>query len=103
DLVYSGPLYDHMLIEGDKIRLHFEHTGSGLVARDGKPLSHFTIAGADGNFVEAQAKIDGDTVVVWSEQVKSPRAVRYGWHQAAEPHPSTPEALPASPFRPDPP
>ena len=100
-LVYSGPLYKSMTIEGGKVRLAFDHVGSGLVSRDGKPLSWFTIAGADGKFVEATATIDGETVVVGADSVSAPKAVRFGWDQLAEPNLSNKDGLPASPFRTD--
>jgi sialate O-acetylesterase len=67
-----------MQVEGDKIRLKFTHLGGGLVAKDG-PLKWFTIAGTDGTYVPAAATIDGDTVVVHSDQVKAPVNVRYAW------------------------
>jgi sialate O-acetylesterase len=101
DLVYSGPLYKSMSVEGGKIRIHFDHIGSGLASRDGKPLTWFTIAAADKNFLKANAKIDGDTVLVWSDTVAKPAAVRFGWHQEAEPNLINKEGLPASPFRTD--
>jgi sialate O-acetylesterase len=100
-LVYSGPLLKSAKVEGDKIRISFDHVGGGLVALDGQPLSHFTIAGADGTFVEAQATIDGETVVVHADSVKEPQHVRFGWHEEAEPNLSNKEGLPASPFRTD--
>lgn len=100
-LVYSGPLYRSMKIEGDKIRLSFNHTGSGLTTRDGKELTHFTIATEDKNFVQAKAAIDGKTVIVSSEGVKKPVAVRYGWSNAAQPNLANKEGLPASSFRTD--
>lgn len=78
DLEYSGPVYEAMQVEGDKIRLKFSHLGGGLVARGG-PLKWFTIAGADGKFVPADATIDGDTVLVHSDAVPAPTAVRYAW------------------------
>jgi len=99
DLVYSGPLYKSKKIEGDKIRVSFEHVGGGLVSRDGKPLSWFEIAGKDGKFVKAEAKIEGETVLVWSDDVKNPRHVRFGWNKIAEPNLSNKDGLPASPFR----
>ncbi len=99
DLVYSGPLYKSMEVDGDKIRLHFEHVGDGLVARDDKPLSHFQIAGEDGMFVDATASIDGGTVVVSAASVSQPKHVRFAWHQLAEPNLSNKNGLPASPFR----
>jgi sialate O-acetylesterase len=99
DLVHSGPLYRSMEVEGGRIRLHFDHTGGGLVSRDGEPLRRFEIAGDDREYVAAEAKIDGDTVVVWSAAVSRPSAVRFGWHQEAQPNLSNREGLPASPFR----
>ena len=100
DIVCSGPLYDSMSVEGAKIRLKMKHVGGGLVARDG-PLTHFTIAGSDGDFQEATAVIDGDTIVVSAAGVDSPTAVRFGWHQEAEPNLFNAAGLPASPFRTD--
>ncbi len=99
--VYSGPLYKGMKVEGNKIRLRFDHVGGGLTSRDGKPLTHFTIAGEDKNFVPAQAEIDGNTIVVSSPQVAKPVAVRFAWHQEAEPNLANKAGLPASPFRTD--
>ena len=101
DLVYSGPLYKSMEIEGNSIRIHFEHVGSGLVSRDGEPLSWVQIAGEDQQFADAVAVIDGETVVVSSDSVESPVAVRLGWHQTAEPNLMNKEGLPVSPFRTD--
>ena len=71
DLVYSGPLYKAMKVEGDKIRLSFDHTGGALVSRDGKPLTWFTIAGKEKKFVEAKAEIDGQTIIVSSNSISS--------------------------------
>ena len=99
DLVYSGPLYKSMKVEGKKIRLSFAHTGGGLKSRDGKPLKEFQIAGADGRFVPAKATIDGKTVLVESEKVASPTQVRFGWHKTTNPNLMNKEGLPASPFR----
>jgi len=98
-IVYSGPLYRSMSIEGNKARIHFDHAGGGLVSRDGQPLTHFQIAGEDGEFVDAKAEIDGESVLVWAEGVSKPAAVRFAWHQEAEPNLSNKEGLPASPFR----
>ncbi|OHB72802.1 MAG: hypothetical protein A2V70_18230 [Planctomycetes bacterium RBG_13_63_9] len=101
DLVYSGPLYKSMTVEGDKIRIRFNHVGGGLVAKDGEPLSEFTIAGEDQKFVPAVATIEGDSVVVRSDEVPKPVAVRFGWHDTASPNLLNKEGLPASPFRTD--
>jgi sialate O-acetylesterase len=68
-----------MKVEADAIRLQFSHLGGGLVAKGGEPLSWFVIAGADLKFVPAQARIDGNTVVVSSPEVPAPVAVRYAW------------------------
>ena len=97
---YSGPLYDSMTAKGGKITLSFKHVGGGLVAKDGE-LKGFTIAGADKQFVPAQAKIEGSTVVVSAEGVAAPKAVRYGWANVPDVNLYNKEGLPASPFRSD--
>jgi len=98
-LVYSGPLYKSMKIEGNKIRLSFAHVGGGLKSRDGKPLSEFEIAGADGKFVAAEATIDGDTVIVKAKEVAAPTQAQFGWRNEANPNLTNKEGLPASPFQ----
>lgn len=100
-IVFSGPLYDDMKIRGNKIELSFDHVGGGLVSRDGKALTYFTIAGDDKKFVEACAEIVGKKIVVSSDAVAKPVAVRFAMHQQAEPNFSNKEGLPASPFRTD--
>jgi sialate O-acetylesterase len=100
DIVYSGPLYKKMKIEKDKIRIYFNYTGSGLVSRGGPP-THFEISGKDRIFVKADAVIDGDTILVSSDSVKEPVAVRFAWHDTAEPNLFNEEGLPASSFRTD--
>ena len=90
-----------MKVEGNAIRLSFDHVGGGLVSRDDKPLDWFTIAGDDGKFVEATATIKGQDIVVTAESVAKPTSVRFGWSQLAEPNLSNKEGLPASPFRTD--
>ncbi|MBA4387323.1 MAG: 9-O-acetylesterase [Verrucomicrobia bacterium] len=101
NVVYSGPLYKSMAIEDGKIRISFNHVGGGLVARDGKPLDWFEIAGDDKKFSQARAEVDGETVVVSSEQVAKPVAVRFGWNNIAMPNLTNKEGLPASPFKTD--
>jgi sialate O-acetylesterase len=101
DLVYSGPLYDSMAVEGNKVRVKFTCVGGGLKSRDDKPLSHFMIAGEDGNFVPATATVDGASVIVEAAQVAKPVAVRFAWSDTAEPNLMNAEGLPASPFRTD--
>jgi len=101
ELVYSGPMYKSMKVVGKTIALTFDHVGGGLASRDGKDLDWFEIAGADKKFVKAAAKIVGKTVVVSSDEVAKPAAVRFGWSQKATPNLMNAEALPASPFRTD--
>ncbi|GHA62422.1 sialate O-acetylesterase [Pontibacter akesuensis] len=102
DVVSSGPLFQSAKIEGEKIILSFTNTGSGLTSIDGEELSWFAIAGADKKFVWAKAKIEGDKVVVWSEEVPEPRYVRYAWaDNPAGANLYNKEGLPASPFRTD--
>ena len=99
DLVYSGPMYKSMKVEGNKIRLNFAHTGGGLASRDGKPLSEFEIAGEDGKFVPAEGTIEGNSVVVQAKGVDKPTQARFGWRDTANPNLMNKEGLPASPFR----
>jgi len=98
DVVHFGPLYKSMKIEGNKIRVSFDHVGSGLELRHGTEPDWFEIAG-DGGFVKARAVIDGDAVLVSSDEVAKPMAVRFAWHQLAMPNLRNKEGLPACPFR----
>jgi sialate O-acetylesterase len=99
--VYSGPIYKSMTVEGNKIRLQFRHRGGGLTTCDKKPLTEFTIAGEDQKFVPAVATIDGDSIVVHSDKVAKPVAVRFAWSDVATPNFANKAGLPASPFRTD--
>ena len=101
NLVHSGPIYKSMKTEGNKIILDFEHVGGSLAARGGESLKGFAIAGADRKFVWADAKIEGDTVVISSDEVSEPAAVRYGWANNPACNLYNEEGLPASPFRTD--
>ena len=101
DVVHSGPNYASMTIEDGQIRLAFTDIGSGLVAKGG-PLQRFSIAGADQVFYYADATIDGDHVIVRSDKVAEPQAVRYAWSiNPAGCNLYNAEDLPASPFRTD--
>ena len=97
-MVYSGPLYKAMKVEGGRIRLAFAHS-DGLKSRDGQDLNEFKIAGSDGQFVDAKAKIEGKFVLVSAESIKSPTQVRFGWHKVANPNLVNKALLPASPFQ----
>ena len=66
-------------IKGKKIKISFEHAGSGLKTGDGKFLKGFEVTGKSGNFVNAKAKINKKSVIVWNDTVKKPLAVRYAW------------------------
>jgi len=100
-LDYSGPLYKEMKVEGDAIRLYFDHVDGGLTTPNNEPLKGFAIAGEDRKFVWAEARIDGDTVVVRSAQVPKPVAVRYAWAINPICNLYNRAGLPASPFRTD--
>ena len=99
DVVASGPVFRSMAIEGDTIRLAFDHVGGGLASRDDQPLSWFQIIGRETDFEEAAAVVDGETVVVSAPNVKEPVAVRFAWHKLAEPNLMNKAGLPARPFR----
>lgn len=100
---YSGPVYQSMQVDGQKVILHFSHTGSGLSTPDKYGyLRGFEVAGSDHVWHYAKAGIQGDKVVVWSDVVTSPVAVRYGWmDDALEDNLFNKEGLPAPPFRTD--
>ena len=98
---YSGPVFSSIKVDGNSIRVHFTHVDAGLVAK-GAPLAGFEVAGADQHFVAAQAKIEGDTVVVRNDSVPSPVAVRYAWADyPAGANLYNAAGLPAAPFRSD--
>jgi sialate O-acetylesterase len=100
NVVYSGPLYKSMEVRGNSAILHFDSVGGGLVAK-GESLKGFAIAGADHKFVWADAKIEGYTIVVSSDKIAEPMAVRYGWADNPVCNLYNKEGLPASPFRTD--
>ncbi|GAB3529746.1 sialate O-acetylesterase [Pontibacter brevis] len=96
----SGPLFREMKVEGKKVRLFFDYAENGLVSK-GKTLPNFEIAGEDQHFVKADARIEGNTVVVQAKSVKKPVAVRYEWSNTVEPNLFNKAGLPASSFRTD--
>lgn len=99
-LEYSGPIFQSMTIDGDLAVISFTHVGAGLVA-NGDSLTGFTMAGADGKFLPARAEIAGTTVLVRSDKITKPVAVRYGWAMMPEGNLFNREGLPAAPFRSD--
>jgi len=120
---FSGPVYDSMRVERSRIRLAFKHVEGGLVAMEvpsmypvmrvsnqtaplarnspNSELEGFAICGEDRNWVWADAKIDGDTVLVWSDKVPAPAAVRYAWADNPTVNLYNRAGLPAGPFRTD--
>ena len=101
DIVFSGPAYDSMQADGGKIKLKLKYVGGGLTIKDGDTLKGFSIAGDDKKFVWADAKIDGDSIVVSSDKVAAPVAVRYAWADNPECNLYNKAGLPAVPFRTD--
>ncbi|HWB60479.1 MAG TPA: sialate O-acetylesterase, partial [Chthoniobacteraceae bacterium] len=101
DNAASGPVFSSSKAEGNHIVIDFKQLDGGLVAKDGQALKGFAIAGADKKFVWADAKIVGDTVVVSSDQVATPVAVRYAWGDNPDCNLFGKGGLPAAPFRTD--
>jgi sialate O-acetylesterase len=99
-LVYSGPIYQSVKFDAGQAIVSFAHVGGGLVAR-GDKATGFLLCGADRKFHRAEARIEGDKVVVTSARVPRPVAVRYAWERNPECNLSNREGLPASPFRSD--
>ena len=99
-VIHSGPLFDRYTIEGNQVRIRFKHA-AGLKTLNGDPLKGFAIAGEDHRFVWADARIDGDTVIVSSPGVPNPVAVRYAWADNPLANLYNKAGLPASPFRTD--
>ncbi|HYK36010.1 sialate O-acetylesterase [Alloacidobacterium sp.] len=96
-LEYSGPLFRTATVEGSSMRVWFDHAKDGLAAH-GPQLEGFEIAGADGKFVPATAKIDGSTVVVQAASISQPQAVRYAWQGWTDANLFNKDGLPASTF-----
>ena len=112
-VVDSGPVYHAMTVQGKSIRISFAQEGGGLIIGQAPwvpPGAHplpadkllgFIIAGADNKWVPADAKIDGDAVVVSSPDVANPTSVRYDWDNVPNGNLYNKEMLPAPPFRTD--
>lgn len=100
-ITYSGPIYKAVTFKRNRAELTFEHTGKGLISADGKALDCFSIAGADGKFVPADAGIKAGKVIVSAKGVQKPVAVRFGWNESMRPNLYNKAGLPALPFRTD--
>lgn len=99
---YSGPLYQSYKMEGNKIIIHFNQVGNGMTVKGGGDLYYFSIAGADKKYIWANAKIDGDKVIVWNDEIPNPISVRYAWANNPEgANLYNKNGLPASPFETD--
>ncbi len=97
-----GPTYKSHAVEEGTVRVKFDHVGKGLVQKHGDALQGFALAGSDGSFHWATAKIDGDSVILSSPQVPKPTAVRYSWaHPAPWANFFNADGLPAVPFTTD--
>lgn len=111
DLPYSGPVYESLAIEGNAARVKFRHADGGLVVRPeakdpsvgnmASEVQGFAICGEDRKWVWADARIDGQTVIVWSDKVPAPVAVRYAWANDPACNLYNGAGLPAAPFRTD--
>jgi len=100
-LVYSGPQYRTMHIEGNKIILEFDHVGSGLTTNNGKAPEWFQIAGENNRFYQAEAIIKANKIILSSNKVQHPINARFAWDEIARPNLINQEGLPAVPFRTD--
>lgn len=96
----SGPIYKSHSVSGQQVVVKFDHANEGLKSLDEKPLTHFEVAGIDGEFHPAKASIDAESnsVVVQSDAVKEPRQVRFGWDKLAMPNLADADGLPACAF-----
>jgi len=98
-IVSTGPDFDGMKIENEKVIISFKNVENGLHSKDEKPLTFFEIAGKDGQFVPANAIIQGDKVIVSALNITNPTAVRFAWDETAKPNLFNQAGLPARPFR----
>jgi len=99
NIVYSGPIFKNAVVEKNTVVISFDNIGSGLIANDGEDLKQFAVAGADKKFVWANAKIEGDKVIVWCDRIAEPLYLRYAWaDNPAGANLYNKEGLPASPF-----
>lgn len=101
DVAASGPVFQSLRRKGRRAEISFQPLQGKLLSQDGQPLTGFTVAGADGQFVPAEARIKGRKVLVSSPTVARPVAVRFAWHETARPNLFSSTGLPARPFRTD--
>jgi len=101
NVAYAGPTFKRAATKGNKVEVEFSNTGKGLVSDNQQPLTWFAIAGADEKFVPAKAEIRNNMVIISSDEVPSPKYVRFGWNEAAQPNLFNKDGLPAVPFSTD--
>ena len=99
-VVCNGPLYRSHRVEGDTVRIEFDHA-VGLKTNDGSSVKGFVIAGRDKKFEWAEAQIDGTAILVRSDKVREPVSVRYAWANNPPVNLYNADGLPVSPFRTD--
>ena len=99
-IVYQSPLFNRMEIKKNKVTVYFDHAENGLVSKSKSP-SGFYIAGDDKKFYPATAKVKGNSVELYSKEVKEPVAVRFGFSNTAMPDLFSKEGLPVNLFRTD--
>jgi sialate O-acetylesterase len=99
-LVASGPMFRSAKLEkGGRVRLRFDHAETGLKLQWGRQPIGFFIAGKNGSFVRAEAKIEKSTVVAWHPEIARPTAIRYAWGNSPVCNVATQSGLPMAPFR----
>lgn len=100
DIAFSGPVFRDVKREGEEMVVSFDYADDGLMKK-GEELTNFEICGPDSMFLDAQARIEGNTVRVWNRKINNPLAVRFAWDNMAEPNLFNQAGLPASCFRTD--
>lgn len=102
EVVYSGPIYKKLRVKGKQATVLFDHVYTGLTTKEADDIIGFEIAGADQHFYSAEARIEGETIVLSSLSVDKPKAVRYAWaDDPGESNLFNNEGFPAAPFRTD--
>ncbi|RED97932.1 sialate O-acetylesterase [Marinoscillum furvescens] len=96
-LIHSGPTYKAHTMSGNRLVISYDYVGNGLISNG--PVKGFALAGADGKYVWAEAKISDNQVVVWSDEITTPKYVRYGWADNPEVSLYNANGLPAVPFQ----
>ena len=100
DISFDSPVYSNHVVEKDKIKIHFNNAANGLIAK-GDQISSLEIAADDKRFLPAQAKIEGNTIIVSNKNIKNPVAVRFAFNNTAIPNLFNKEGLPVNLFRTD--